>query len=411
MARISPRVAVLGAGPIGLEAAALARRQGWAVAVYERGRVGENLERWGFLRLFSPFGMNSTPWGREIVRTSHRTHDLPGDNDLITGREHVAAYLTPLATSPLLAECVKADQTVVGVSRAGLFKSEGTAEKRAGVPFRLLLRDSKGNETSAEADVVLDCTGTFGNPRNLGDGGLPAAGELVARPQIAVGVEDILGGQKAKYAGKTVLLVGAGYTAATHVSLLAELAQTATETWVVWLARGPRSQPLIRIANDPLRERDRIATRANALATRGDGNGEFHPSAVVERIVTLGPDKGFQVTARIGGKLRAWDVDRLIGSVGYRPDTSIYGELQVSECPVTEGPAAMGAALARQVGADLMSFTSCGPTSLKTGEPNFHVLGAKSYGRNPHFLLKTGFEQVRDAISLIAGKPISEAGL
>ena len=44
------------------------------------------------------------------------------------------------------------------------------------------------------------------------------------------------------------------------------------------------------------------------------------------------------------------------------------------------------------------------PAALRTTEPNFYVLGAKSYGRNTYFLLRTGFEQVRDAFALITGK-------
>src|SRR5205807_5432556 len=63
-----PRIAVLGAGPIGLEAALYAASLGMPVAVYERERVGAYLQQWGHVRLFSPFGMNHTPLGRDIVR-------------------------------------------------------------------------------------------------------------------------------------------------------------------------------------------------------------------------------------------------------------------------------------------------------------------------------------------------------
>ncbi len=384
MARGGPRLAVLGAGPIGLEAALLARKLGLSVTVYERGRIGENLERWGIVKLFTPFGANATPLGRSIVHADHKGHDLPGDSDFITGREHVAAYLQPLAMSSLLADAIKTEHQVVAVGRAGVMKGDAP---RGNVPFRMLLRDSKGNESYADADAVFDCTGTYGNARNLGDGGLPAIGELANRPQIASGLEDILGGQKGKYAGKTVLLVGAGYTAATHLGLLADLAKQSPETWVIWLARGPRSTPLPRMANDPFRDRDKLAVIANSLATRGEGNIEFHPSSIIDRIVALGPDKGFQVTAKVSGATKSWDVDRIIASVGYRPDFSIYRELQVEECPAHEGPAR---------------------SSIITTEPNFFVLGAKSRGRDSQFLLKPGFEQVREAMTKVIGKHVPE---
>lgn len=384
MAKSGLRLAVLGAGPIGLEAALLARKLGLNVNVYERGRLGENLERWGFVKLFTPFASNSTSLGRSVIQAEHKSHVLPGDNDHLTGREHVAAYLQPLAMTSLLADAIKTEQQVMAVSRAGVMKSD---TDRSGSHFRLLLRDSRGIETYADADVVLDCTGTYGNPRHLGDGGLPAIGELANRTQIAFGLEDILGGQKGKYAGKTILLIGAGYSAATHVSLLADLAKQSPETWVIWLARDERSTPMPRMANDTLRDRDKLAVLANSLATRGEGNIEFHPSSIIERIVPPGQDKGFQVTARVAGAAKSWDVDRIIASVGYRPDFSTYRELQVEECPILEGPAG---------------------SRIVTSEPNFFILGAKSRGRDSQFLLKTGFEQVREALAKVIGKPIPE---
>src|SRR5436305_7687121 len=98
MARTTaPRIAVLGAGPIGLEAALYARQLQLPVTVYERGRVGEHLLRWGHVKLFSPFGMNATPLGKAAIRADASRHEFPADEALLTGREHVAAYLEPLA--------------------------------------------------------------------------------------------------------------------------------------------------------------------------------------------------------------------------------------------------------------------------------------------------------------------------
>jgi thioredoxin reductase len=399
----APRIAVLGAGPVGLEAALYARALGLPVTVYERGRVGEHVQQWGHVRLFSPFGMNVTPLGRAALRAENAKHELPGDPECVTGREYAAAYLEPLAMTGRLIDCLRLETQVVQVGRTGLLK--GDTAKRADRPFRLLLREAKGAERVEEADVVLDCTGTYGQPRWLGDGGIPAVREAAARPLIAGGVEDVLGKDKAKYAGKSVLVVGAGYTAATHVCRLAELAEQYQEMWIVWLARGPRTQPLPRHPNDPLRERDRLAAKANMLATRGEGHVEFHAGSVVESVVSHGPDKGFAVTARVAGRPKSWDVDRVIASVGYTPDGGLYRELHVPECHVSLGPAALAAALAKQAGGDCLTAGVRGPAALKTPEPNFYVLGDKSYGRNSHFLLRTGFEQVREVFTLITGKP------
>jgi hypothetical protein len=372
----SPRLAILGAGPIGLEAALYARRLDVSVTVYERGRPGEYWQRWGHVRLFTPFGMNVTPLGRAAILADSPRHKFPDDTQCITGREHVAVYLGPLAAIRTLKECLRPEVQVVQVGRRGLLKEEALGEaRRATAPFRLLLRDAKGIESTEEADAILDCTGTYGNHRWMGDGGIPAAGESGAAAQIAYGLDDLLGERKAHYAGNTVLVVGAGYSAATSVCNLAVLAAENPSTWVVWLARGAGTLPIKRVANDPLKERDRLAVRANTLAARGEGNVEFHAQAVVEAIEWRGADKGFLVTARVAGKPRNWEVDRIIANVGYAPDTGLARELHVSE-----------------------------NTALCNPEPNFFVLGAKSYGRFGEFLLRSGFEQIRDIFALIQGK-------
>ena len=394
------RVAILGAGPIGLEAALYARKLCFPVTIYERGQPGDYVRRWGHVRLFSPFGMNVTPLGRAALSQAN----LPADGDCITGREHVAVYVEPLAKSAALSGCLQPETMVLTVGRSGWLKSDGPGDaKRAQAPFRLLVAQAN-KERIDEADIVLDCTGTYSRHRWLGNGGIPALGERAVEQQIAYGLEDIPGARRDHYAGRSVLLIGSGYSAATAACQLATLAETASATWVVWLARGLRSQPLPRLPNDPLKERDRLAVRANNLAARGDANIEFHANSHVRQIESKGGDAGFRVIAACNGKERTWDVERIIANVGYSPDGSIYRELQVHECYASLAPMGVAAALLKQGGGDCLSYAGVGPAALKTPEPNFFILGAKSYGRNSNFLLKSGFEQVRDVFALITGK-------
>jgi thioredoxin reductase len=401
-----PRIAILGAGPIGLEAAIYARNLQLPVAVYERGRLGENMQRWGHVRLFTPFSMNVTRLGREAILADQARPNFPADTECPTGRQHVSVYLEPLAKSTSLRDYMRTETQVVQVSRRGYLKEDGVGDsKRAAQPFRLLLREGKGKERSEEADVVLDCTGTYGRHRWMGEGGIPAVGESAVEPQISYALDDILGERKNHYGGKTTLVIGAGYSAATTVSMLAELAQQFHETWAVWLARGPNSQPLRRITNDALRERDRLAVRANSLATRGDANLEFHPSATLLCIESLGQDKGFRVEARVAGTPRTWEVERIVGNVGYSPDTLLHRELHVQECYATLAPARLASGLLKQPAGDAMTVTLQGPESLRNPEPGYYILGAKSFGRNSQFLMRHGFEQIRDVFTLITGKP------
>lgn len=394
------RIAILGAGPVGLEAALYAASLKLPVRVYERGKVGDNLRRWGHVRLFTPFGMNSTPLGRAALRKDGV--ELPADGDLLTGREHVAAYLEPLSKHALLGRAIEADAAVVAVGRKGLLKEE-SPERRGKQPFRILLRTAGGKERVEEADVVLDCTGSYGNPRWLGDGGIPAVGEAAVRQHIVGGIDDVLGERATHYADRTTLVVGAGHSAATTVCLLAALAEKHPSTWIIWLARSSGSQPIKRVMGDTLRDRDLLASRANTLATRGEGHVEFHAGAVVEAVEQQGKE-GFVVTGRVGSVTKTWPVDRIVANVGFEPDTRLYRELQVHECYATLAPMKLAAALEKQQGRDCLTIAPQGPAALENPEPNFYLLGMKSYGRGGNFLMRTGFEQVREAFTLVAGK-------
>src|SRR5207253_7937892 len=97
----------------------------------------------------------------------------------LTGRELVGAYWGPIAES--LQGHLQTDTLVLQVGRRGLHKSDDPGGAgRAKQPFRLLLRDKQNRERIEEADVVLDCTGIYGQHRWLGAGGIPAVGELTA---------------------------------------------------------------------------------------------------------------------------------------------------------------------------------------------------------------------------------------
>ncbi len=199
-------------------------------------------------------------------------------------------------------------------------------------------------------------------------------------------------------------MVGAGFSAATSVVNLAQLAVEQSSTWVTWIARGSNTWPIKRIPNDPLKERDRLAVRANNLATRADANVEFHAQTVVDAIESQGQDKGFRVTLRSAGKPRTIEVERIIGNVGYTPDRLLYRELQIHECYATFGPMKLATQLREPQGPLAAKRTTLGAETLSNPEANYYILGAKSYGRNGNFLLKDGFEQVRDVFTLITGK-------
>jgi hypothetical protein len=374
MAKSGPlRIAVIGAGPIGLEAALYAKLSGFQVAVYDRGGIAEHIRHWGHTRLFTPFGVNVTSLGLKAILHEKPNRDLPAESDIISGREFRDAYLVPLGESEQLLESLNLENSILHIGRNRQTKK--TEPDDAQRPFRLLVRDVKGQERIDLADVVLDCSGTYSTPRWLGDGNIPAVGEMAARQHFATRLEDILGERKGYYAGRSIALIGGGYSAAETMCNLAALAEDHPSTWVFWLTNGQRGQPLPRFPNDPIKERDRLAAKANSLATRCDGNLEFHPQTFLDEVISHGPERGFRIAGRSNGKPVSWDVERIISNVGFRADRTICAGLRVDE--------PMG--------------------KYETSEPGYHILGAKSWGRESGFLLRDGFEQIKQVLAAITG--------
>lgn len=400
------RIAVLGAGPIGLEAALYARYLGYDVDIYERGQVAENLLRWGHVRLFTPWRMNVSPLGIAALSAQDETWRPHDDETLLTGRELAEAYFLPLAHSDLLVDHLHIGAEVLALGREGLLKTDVVDEEtRINAPFRILVRDASGAERIADADVVIDATGTYGDHNWAGKSGIPAIGETGAAERIEYGLPDLLGAGREQYAGRRTLVIGAGYSAATNVVALAELAESSSDTRVTWLTRSePRPDgtgPIARIADDPLPERDRLAQAANALAAANQAPVTHWPSSGVERIEVAGEHFKVALSGRHAGEI---EVDRIIANVGFRPDSRLYAELQIHECYVSGGPMKLAAALSKAPSADCLNQPAAGAEALINPEPDFYVLGAKSYGRNSQFLLSTGREQIRELFSLIGDR-------
>lgn len=372
------RIAIFGAGPIGLEAGLYARFLGYEVDLYERGRVCEHLRQGGHLRLFTPAGMNRTPLGVAALQAQEEALELPPDDALLTAGELVESYFLPLANSDLLIDGLHLQTEALAVGREGLLKGElADDEEREDHPFRLLIRDARGDEQIRAADIVIDATGTYGNHNWLGEGGIPALGELRAQLHIEYGLPDILGAARNVYAGKHVLLVGAGHSAATNVLALAELAERAPGTRVTWVTRRESDQPVALLDEDPFSERQRVARAANAIAQAGGAVAHW-AGAAVHAIRQLDEGDGFEVELR-GARQDKFAVDRIVANVGHRPDDRIYRELQVQERRADDA-------------------------SPTTGEPHFYILGSKSRGRDGRFLLSDGHDQIRRLFAIIGDR-------
>jgi hypothetical protein len=404
-------IAVLGAGPIGLEAALYARFLGYQVRIFEQGEVAGHVRRWGHVRMFTPFSMNCSTLGRAALAAQDEDYRAPDDDAYLTGSEWVDRYLLPLSETDLLSDELSRQTTVLSVTRWGAAKSDWVGdEQREETPFRILVRTADGNEREETADIVIDTTGVYGTPNWLGPGGAPALGEMGLRPMISTHLPDVLGEDRDRFAGRRTLLVGSGYSAATAVQAWRDLAAQFPETRLVWLTQATSnspSGPVIRHAEDSLPLRDQLAREVNQLVSEGADWLCHQPAAQVRAIRRT--ESGWEVQLSgppddqggDGKGIRVEPFDELLGLVGYRGDWSLVSELQVHLCYATEGPMKLASRLLSQPTADCLSLGGQGPEALMTPEPHFYVLGAKSYGRNSQFLYAEGLRQIRDLFSVI----------
>ncbi|MFU8806110.1 MAG: flavoprotein, partial [Bradymonadaceae bacterium] len=305
------RIAILGAGPIGIEAALRALEDGHQVEVYEQGGVGAHVERWQHVKFFSPWALNRSRRAESLLTDLGMS--LASGAVYPSGRQYLDEYLRPLAASRALLSRIRLRTSVVGVARSHAMKGEWIGRpERGAAPFVIQVQQL-GQERFVEADVVVDATGVLENPNRLGPGGLAAVGEGLAEPYIDRGIPDILGGAREHYAGRRVLVVGEGYSAATSLQLLSELRRDAPGTQISWVMRSTEA-PYRVIADDSLPERASLIQFANAAA-RGqvEGLSPLNGSTILEFEPT---DEGIRVEIDRLGKEQRFMVDRIISNVG-----------------------------------------------------------------------------------------------
>lgn len=388
-------LAIVGAGPVGLEAACAALDAGLDVHVFERGEAADHVRAWSHVRMYTPWRMNVGP--ASAARLERAGWQRPPAGELPTGAEFADRYLEPLARLPELAPRLHARAQVVAIGRQGTLPTDMTG--RGERPFRLLVRDASGRENFLHAFAVIDASGVYGTPNRAGDGGLPARNELYLAPQLSYHLDDVLGVARERYAGKATIVIGAGDTAATLAADLARLADEAPGTSVTWITRRPATE-LYRLADDPLPARRAVHERARALAAGAHAAVTHVGNARVEGLEFNSATHRYRVNLAVGELPQIVEGDRVVVAAGFGPDTSLYAQLQVHDCWATRAPMKLASALL--AAADCTSAPAVGIEALEHPEPGFWILGHKSFGRTPHFLLETGYRQVAEVVARIA---------
>lgn len=394
--KLKQPVAIIGAGPTGLAAAAHLAARKIPFQIFEASKnVGANLLDWGHVRVFTPWKYILDKAAEKLLTESNWIK--PEEDLLPTGKEIVQEYLEPLTKLPLFRENIYLNSPVLSVSRKRLSKIQ--TQNREDFPFILNVRNN-GEVISFEASAIIDASGTWQNHNPIGSGGVFAVGELENEDKIAYRIPDLKGADLNRYANKSVVVIGGGHSAINSLLDLAELKKSHPKTKLHWILQTPElSKVYGGKEEDKLKERGALGSRIEAL--------------VNERILKIHTPVFIDQILRVNEKLKLigksdspnWtldEVDEIIANTGGRPDFSFLREVRYQADPTVESVPDL---------ADLIdpNIHSCGTVrphgelELKQPETNFYIVGVKSYGRAPTFLMPTGYEQVRSIVAWLAG--------
>lgn len=390
-------VAIIGAGPVGLATAANLIERGLTPLIFENGaEVGAAVRKWGHIRLFSSWQHNIDPASRRLLEATGWTE--PRLTSLPYGAELVDKYLAPLAAIPAVQAALRLSSTVTAVSRVGMDKTHSRGRDEQ--PFLVRVESADGVVVDHHVRAVVDTSGTWAQPNPLARPACLHAGEseAVAAGLIAEPLPDVTGADRARFAGRHVLVIGAGHSAANTLIALGQLAKNEPGTRISWAVRGADASRLYGGGDlDGLPARGQLGTRLRGLVE--DGYVELHTSFTA---TSFAVGDGLAVTGSTPNGNLTLNVDVLIPATGFRPDLDILREIRLELDPIVEAPRDLGPMIDPE-------FHSCGTVPahgaavLAHPDKDFYIAGMKSYGRAPTFLLATGYEQVRSIAAALAG--------
>jgi len=319
-------VAVIGAGPVGLAAAAHLLERSLRPVVLEAGKqIGHAVLQWSHVRMFSPWSFNVDKAAARLL--AEPGWNAPDPNHYPTGKELVERYLEPLGKRTRLNEHVRTNARVISVAKAGCDKVKSRGRDKA--LFAIRYQNGRGLETLL-ADAVIDASGTWHAPNPAGSNGTEAIGEAAHADRIVYGMPDVLGRDSGRYAGQTVGVLGAGHSAVATLLDLAKLREIEPATQIIWMLRTANPEKSFGGGtNDKLAARGELGRRFAQLVHSGGVRVEsgFSLTHISRRRRRL------RLGAGAGCCRRQIEVDELIVATGFRPDLSFLRELRLALDP------------------------------------------------------------------------------
>lgn len=389
-------VAIIGGGPIGLAAAAHLADRNIPFVLFEAGEsVGQNFLSWGHVRVFSPWEYNLD---KAAVKLLSQTDWISPDPAVYpTGKEIVEQYFFPLAQHPAIKPYLHLNTKVRSVGRKGLdkMKTAGREDK----PFSIVV-DKNGSIELIEARAILDASGTWNQPNPIGSGGIFAEGEKELSSHIFYGIPDVKGKEANRYKNKNIAVVGSGHSAINALLDLADVKEKYPETQLNWILRkNDLAEAYGGKEDDAFAARGDLGIRIEKLVESGNLN-VYTPFYIHQLTKDV---KGIQIQGELNGEIQTIpDIDEIISNTGSRPEVDMIREIRINIDSSLESVSD----LAELIDPNIHSCGTVrahGEKELRHPEKDFYIVGSKSYGRAPTFLMATGYEQVRSVVAYLDG--------
>jgi thioredoxin reductase len=389
-------VAIIGAGPVGLAAAAHLTIRKQPFLLFEAGNtVASNILSWAHIRVFSPWRYNIDKSARQLLKDSGWIS--PDEEDLPTGLELYKRYLKPLSDVPAMKPHILLDSKVISIGRKNIDKVRTQGREELPFVVQVLCR----NEIKQyDVKAVIDASGTWSSPNPVGSGGVYAVGEVENRRRIFYGIPDILGVHSSRYESKDVLVVGSGHSSINAVLELDKLKGRFPDTEIHWVLRKKNLRDIYGgKENDALEARGALGIKIEELISNDRVN--VYTPFQIQQILNR-DHKLTVIGSQDNQKFALPGIDEIISNTGSRPDFSFLRELRLSIDPSLESVAEIAGLIDPNI-------HSCGTVrphgekELRHPDKDFYIAGSKSYGRAPTFLMATGYEQVRSIAAAIDG--------
>ncbi|RPF53459.1 NAD(P)-binding domain-containing protein [Aquisalibacillus elongatus] len=381
---------IIGAGPVGLAAAAHLYEYDESFLILEKGdQPGSHILEWGHVQLFSPWEFNIDQAAKKLLKQTNWIE--PDPSHLPSGYELVNQYLKPLSETKELNQQILLNAEVVNITRKNIDRMK--SNDRENQPF-IIYTKLEGAIKKFEAKAVIDATGTWNHPNPPFADGVWRNESLTE--SIHTHIPNVFE-EKETYQNKHIAVIGSGHSAQNSLNDLIELKTQYPKTKISWIVRKQNIQDTFGGEDhDELEARGKLGSKTHQLVDQGLINvySNFYVDDIIEQNGSFSIQSSHDIIIN--------DVDEIIVNTGARPDFSFLSEIRLEIDPAVQSTPQ----LAPLIDPNLHSCGTVRPhgeKELKQPEKGFYIVGVKSYGRAPTFLMTTGYEQVRSIAAYIAG--------